>query len=368
MFKKVGATYEETGTAFSVYDDWLEDPLDCSAPWETGEYELRLIRKDFDANIVAVLSSLPFTVGKAAKDGNISLDKTAYAAFSPIAIAVTGITQQMVNSKAHVGIYEKGAKHDQRYAGGQSVTLGSGAIGEFAPNKNGEFEMRLYSAGICNADTFVMSVPFTVSGASGSTWAQGELEKANAYGLIPDMLKGQDLAKPITRREFAAVSVKLYENLTGTKATPAATNPFTDTNDVEVLKAYNVGITAGTAADKFSPNVLLNREQAATMLTRVLKAAYIQGWTLATDGNYTLNFTMPAKFADDAKISDWAKPSVYFMAANSIIAGTGNNMFSPRATTAAEAAVNYASATREQALAIAVRIVDNLKDKPLDYK
>jgi len=76
----------------------------------------------------------------------------------------------------------------------------------------------------------------------------------------------------------------------------------------------------------------------------------------------------PTPFADDAKISDWAKPSVYFMTANKIIAGTGNNMFSPRATTAAEEAALYASATREQALAIAVRTVENLKDKPLDYK
>ena len=98
----------------------------------------------------------------------------------------------------------------------------------------------------------------------------------------------------------------------------------------------------------------------------VLKAAYIQGWTLSTDGNYTLNFTEPVKFADDDKISDWAKPSVYFMTANEIIAGTGNNIFSPRATTAAEQAAFYASATREQALAIAIRIVDNLKGKPLE--
>jgi hypothetical protein len=56
------------------------------------------------------------------------------------------------------------------------------------------------------------------------------------------------------------------------------------------------------------------------------------------------------------------------MAANGIIGGTGSNNFSPRATTAAEQAVNFASATREQALAIAVRMVENLKDKPLDYK
>ena len=189
-----------------------------------------------------------------------------------------------------------------------------------------------------------------------STWAKPELEKAQSYGLIPDALKGVDYTKPITRAEFAAVSVKLYENLTGKTASPVAANPFKDTNDVEVLKAYNIGLTAGTAADTFSPNTLLNREQAATMLTRAIKASYINGWTLANDNAYTLNFTQPAKFADDAKISDWAKPSVYYANANNIIAGTGNNMFSPAD-----------SATREQAIAIACRMVDNLKGKPIDY-
>ena len=33
-----------------------------------------------------------------------------------------------------------------------------------------------------------------------------------------------------------------------------------------------------------------------------------------------------------------------------------------------EVALGYANATREQALKIAVGIVENLKDKPLDYK
>jgi len=332
---------------------------------ESGMYEIRLT--DSAQNVVYATSA-PFPVGFIAGAGNISLDKTAYVAMETITITVSGITEQMVAARAAVYIYEKGAKHED-HSFWAAVPAGSSTQQLNAPNKNGEFEMRLYSnAMIKNDDTFVMSVPFTVFYQTGSDWARGELEKANAYGLIPDMLKGQDFSKPITRREFAAVSVKLYENLTGTKATPAATNPFTDTNDVEVLKAYNVGITAGTAADKFSPDVLLNREQAATMLTRVLKAAYIKSWTLATDNSFTLNFTMPAKFADDDKISDWAKPSVYFMAANGIIMGTGNNMFSPRATTPAEEAALYASATREQALAIAVRIVDKLKDKPLDFK
>jgi hypothetical protein len=193
-----------------------------------------------------------------------------------------------------------------------------------------------------------------------STWAEEELRRAAELGLIPESLMNADFTKPITRAEFAAVSVKTYEALSKTTAVPESVNPFTDTNDSEVLKAYNLGITDGVGAGKFEPNTVLNREQAATMLARVFKKYSMSGWTLKTDGEYTLEYTKPAAFSDDEKISSWAKDSVYFMVANEIIKGTGNNMFSPRATTPAEQAINYASATREQALLIAVRMVENL--------
>ena len=51
---------------------------------------------------------------------------------------------------------------------------------------------------------------------------------------------------------------------------------------------------------------------------------------------------------------------MYFMAANGIIQGVGSNMFAPRAATSAQQAAGYATATREQALAIAVRMAENL--------
>ena len=193
-----------------------------------------------------------------------------------------------------------------------------------------------------------------------SNWAKPEMEKAQNMGLIPDVLQGQDLTKPITRAEFAAVSVRVFENLTGTHALPAVTNPFTDTADLEVLKAYNTGITVGTSASTFTPGARLNREQCATMLTRVFKRCTMPGWTMATDGQFKLSYAMPAKFADDRDISSWARDSVYFMAANKIISGVGNNTFAPRNTTSAQEAQGYANATREQALAIAVRMVENL--------
>ena len=334
------------------------------APTIPGEYAVVLFNES-----EVIIASATYTVGAVVKDGHISLDKTAYTAMETITVSYTGITQNMVNSGAKVVIYPKGSPHDGRMeGGGGDVSLGSGSFTTMAPNKNGEFEARLYSLNqVFNDETFIMSVPFTVSGATGSEWAQGELEKANAMGLIPDSLKGQDLTKPITRSEFAGVVVKLYENLTGETVSPLSVNPFDDTSDTDVLKSCNANLMVGMGAGKFNPDRQLTREEAATALTRVLKRTYIEGWTFETDGNYTLTFDMPAKFADDASISSWARESVYFMAANKIIEGKGNNMFAPKNTTAAEEAINFGGATREAAVILSVRMVENLKEKGLEF-
>ncbi len=206
-----------------------------------------------------------------------------------------------------------------------------------------------------------MRTNFEFLNLDASAWATAELERAEDLGLIPDILLGADLTADITRAEFAAVAVKVYEALSGTAAIPIVNNPFTDTNDVEVLKAYNIGAVNGTSATTYDPEALLNREQAATMLTRVFKKITLSGWTLDTDGQFTLPYEKPAAFADDADISDWAKDSVYFMAANGIINGVGDNKFAPKNITSEEQAQGYANATREQAIIIAVRMVENLK-------
>lgn len=194
--------------------------------------------------------------------------------------------------------------------------------------------------------------PAASGGYTNSSWAAGELADALAKGLFPDRLRNADLTKPISRADFAAVSVKVYEYLSGTKAA-SGTNPFRDTSDPEVVKAYHLGIVNGTGASTFSPSVILDREQTATMLTRAYKRVSIPGWTLPTDGNYSLTFTKLSSFADDYAISSWAKESVYFMAANQVINGVGSNRFAPGD-----------KASAEQALVLAVRMANKLKDAP----
>lgn len=192
---------------------------------------------------------------------------------------------------------------------------------------------------------------FAYSGTS--DWAKEELNKAETYGLIPDVLQEANVSMPINRSEFAAVSVKLYEALSGETTVEATENPFTDTEDSEVLKAYELGITSGVTVNSFEPDSLLSREQAATMLARV--------YTVYTGNEITSNSQM--KFNDDADISRWAKDSVYFMAENGVITGMDNNIFAPRNVTPEQEATFYANSTREQSLAIAKRMYEKFKSE-----
>lgn len=172
--------------------------------------------------------------------------------------------------------------------------------------------------------------------------------ETDILGLIPDNLKGEDMEKAITRAEFAAVAVKTYEVLSETAAIPEANNPFVDTNDVEVLKAYNLGIITGVAADRFDPDTLLNREQMATILARVYKKI-VHG-----DVNFPLSPLEQNSFEDDTDISAWARDSVFFMFANGLIHGMSDNKFEP-----------YTNETRGLSITIAARMVyftiDSLK-------
>ena len=198
-----------------------------------------------------------------------------------------------------------------------------------------------------------------------SEWFDDEVGTSEAdeeiYNKVyPAELLNKDLTKPITRVEFAAIAVKLYEELGGEKL--VASNlwmPFTDTNSDVVMKAYNIGIIKGISDTEFDPYSNISRQDLATMLTRVYKRLYLNGWTLDQDAAYVLDYNQNYVFEDDADISDYAKASVYFMVDNNVIKGISATKFGPRNVTTTQQAENYANATREQALIMAVRSFKN---------
>jgi len=197
--------------------------------------------------------------------------------------------------------------------------------------------------------------------ANSSDWADLELQEAYENNLIPDVLMGKDMTGTITRGEFAAVAVKLYEALSGNRMVIAMNAPFTDiANSAErlyILKAYNYSIVNGTSTTTYSPNDLLTREQMATMLTRVYKKYLWADYTINNDAKYALEYNNQVKFRDDWQISPYAYQSVYFMFNHGIINGVGGNLFAPNNYTSKEVA---ATATRQQALLISTRTLNNL--------
>ncbi len=177
-----------------------------------------------------------------------------------------------------------------------------------------------------------------------SGWAEDYLKLALSAGLLPDVLYGSDMTAPISRAEFAAAAVALYEALSGTAAPQPPVSPFRDTGDAMVLRAYALGVVQGVGDGRFAPDATLTREQAAAMLGRVYELTFF-GAVGTGESLYPRNLL----FSDAGAIGSWAQNYIGFFAAAGILDGMGDGRFAPQGTM-----------TREQALKVAVVCLQNL--------
>ena len=197
-----------------------------------------------------------------------------------------------------------------------------------------------FSDGATKSYTFQTTAPAILASNNAQVdgWAKDQVNEAIASGLVAGGL-GEDYRGNITRAQFAATTVKLYEAMSGEKAAPAAENPFTDTSDPVILQAAELGFVYGITDDTFAPGSLVTREQAAAMLSRVY-----------TKLGGEIPQVTATSFTDDGGISSYAKSSVAFMAEKGIVSGKGENRFDPGG-----------SASVQEALSIALRMFKNLK-------
>lgn len=172
--------------------------------------------------------------------------------------------------------------------------------------------------------------------AAPSQWAIAEVDEARENNLVPLNLL-RDYQNKITREEFSEMAVRLYETLSGEVAKNQSKNPFTDTSNPEVMKAYDLGIVKGFGDGTFRPKQTITREEIAALLFRTLEKVNPG----ITQGTYTIGFS------DRSQISLWFRNEVGFMSKNGIINGIGSNTFAPKLET-----------TREQAIALVVRLFD----------
>ena len=169
----------------------------------------------------------------------------------------------------------------------------------------------------------LLVMPLSYSGANAagtgkpSRWAGEAVSGAAAFGLVPPAFQNR-YTQPATRAEFCAIAVSFYEDIIGAEIVQR--RKFSDTNDVNVHKMGGLNIVSGTGGNKFSPSGLITREQSAVIFAHMMKSLKLH-----------LDAKRPS-FSDRADISDWALAAVGQMQASGIMAGTGNNRFSPKVT------------------------------------
>lgn len=163
-------------------------------------------------------------------------------------------------------------------------------------------------------------------------WAKEDIDFVISYDLINCM--GELTFSPdtaITRKDFLAA----LGRLSGEDISSYKTSSFTDVKDTDPAMGYiewavKNKVVSGYGNGKFGPEDPITREQMAMMLANYAKAL-----------GYQLPLAEEASpFADDIKISPYAREAVNDIHKSGIIRGKANNCFDPQSTaTRAEAAV-----------------------------
>ncbi len=161
-----------------------------------------------------------------------------------------------------------------------------------------------------------------------SGWAEPELIEAYENGLTyPGIMYDYDRA--ITREEFCTIAVKLFEKLTGLGVIPDE-DPFEDTDNPEVLKAYKLGIVNGISETQFAPALNITRQEMCVMIYRTLGAARM---------DTSVDPTAAFPFNDARSIAAWAINEVKFCYQNGIMNGTSPTTIDPLLNTPREQAI-----------------------------
>ena len=144
----------------------------------------------------------------------------------------------------------------------------------------------------------ILNMVPTVSAFSAiSPWAEEEVTAMEDLGLIPDSLSDADLTQGITRLEMCRVAMLSYEKLTGTTLPLPEENPFNDTDDEDVLKAYGAGLVKGKTDGGFHPDENLTRKDFFAFVGQFLTNV---GYVFQEE-----DYSDLTQFADADQIPEW---------------------------------------------------------------
>lgn len=160
-----------------------------------------------------------------------------------------------------------------------------------------------------------------------SDWAEESIEKAIELNVV-DSSKNYNYLDTITREQFCELVFNLICAVNGGFTTEDTAVKFTDTDNYKIFALNRAGIIYGKSGTEFAPDNFLTREEAATILIRMINR----------------EMPMPAteiwfEFDDIDEISEWASTSVQTMCNLGFMIGIGENKFAPKITYTTEQAI-----------------------------
>ena len=173
-----------------------------------------------------------------------------------------------------------------------------------------------------------------------SDWAEESVRKAHSLNIAEEG-RDYDYTAAITREEFCELVFNTIIAVQGSVTTDEKPNVFTDTDNSKVIALNRLGIISGKTDTEFFPNDALTREEAASIIVRMINAVM----PMAVHEVYFM-------YDDMDQVSDWAADSVQIISNMGFMTGVGGNKFAPKD--------NY---TVEQSMSSLVRIYDSAKKK-----
>lgn len=176
-----------------------------------------------------------------------------------------------------------------------------------------------------------------------SDWAEESVRRAHSLN-IADEGRDYDYTAAITREEFCELVFNTIIAAQGSVTTEEKPNVFTDTDNSKVIALNRLGIISGKTDTEFFPNDALTREEAASIIVRMINAVM----PMAVHEVYFM-------YDDMDQVSDWAADSVQIISNMGFMTGVGDNKFAPKDI--------Y---TVEQSMSSLVRIYESV-EKEFEY-
>ncbi len=210
------------------------------------------------------------------------------------------------------GVLPEGLSGALQWSSSDPEVLEAGADGAIEAKRTGQVTLSVEAPSLRGVVPARVNV-VTVDLRAASPWAFETVTEFYLGQFLPaDLCEGfQD---PLTRGELAELCYTYVLVEKGWKSGQLPC-PFDDVredpNAIAILRCNSVGIMEGISEDKFAPDEVVTREQAAAVLSRLI--AYLTGETpQAVDGKV---------YRDDASISSWARESVSAMTGAGIFQG-----------------------------------------------